>query len=121
MHNVGGERLVGNRGDMREHLVAALGAGRDQRRGLDLPGQFEQRIAPRFGRVVAELLVLHVPDRVGTGNREGRIAPDDDGRDRGVGEEAARERERLQRSLVDRTPIMIDEHEHRSAHASPSS
>ena len=49
--HVRGERLVEPRGDVREQLVAAVGAGRDDRVGAG--GRFDERGRPRCGRVRA--------------------------------------------------------------------
>ena len=109
---------------MREHFVAPVGAARDDGRRVHLRRELPKGIAPRLGRVVAELVVPHVEDRVDTADGERRAGSDDDRRDQSIGQERARERDRLQCYLVDGSPIVIDEHEHRpgrTSHPSPSS
>ena len=80
-----------------------------------------ERVAPRLRRVVVQLGMTHVPDRVRAGDGRRYIGTDDDRGDRGVGNTCARERDRLACLVADGSAVVIDQHKNRVGHANPSS
>src|SRR5436190_7008912 len=80
-----------------------------------------EHFGPCFGGVVGELGVNDMPDRVGPGDRRRSLAADDDRRDRHIGQARARERQRLERGVVDRATVVIDQDENGVVHPSPNS
>ena len=55
---VRGERLVGERADVREHLVPALGSRPDDGRGAEAVGELDDRLGNRPRRVGGEDVAL---------------------------------------------------------------